>query len=585
MKILVLGNGFDLDHELPTSYMDFLNFCNYVMDMDNPNSQYFEKLKESQKKYVDILNQNEAVKKTFQSFLSLNRFLTYFNNKIDKQGNNWIDFEREIKNIVSKFKELEYEFKKANTSTYIVGINHQIHEVLEDLGLEYIDRNEWDEITLTTIHYELCRSLDNFSKALEYYIYVFVNTTSIDGISPDIISFEANNVLTFNYSDTYERIYGGIHWNESVDHVHGYASGKIDGDPSIILGITSESEKSQSSYVEFEKYFQRITKKTGSKYKNWLQSRLGKNEKIEVVFFGHSLDSSDSDIIKDLICKEESHVKIYYFDDSAYKQIVANLIEIIGKNELIKYVSGRSPKILFLKQSEHQTGISAGAEISRDIKKIYRFYEQTKSEIDKTLTKIKNKVEEKDLNYFISQRKTISLFEALVYCGVDFVDKKSFFEICQTLNYETSKNGNVIKYFDEEWESNNSWGDIINCETETSKLILAVNQSNQKRFEEAQSKRKYAYFLSLNSSEEMKAELIKIFSNETPSDAYWNELIELIRIMFGNEKFVSAIRLIDVKSLSLCVRTKATHFINVFDDYCYEYEMAKQAAENGYEIE
>ena len=97
MKILVLGNGFDLDHGLPTGYMDFLNFCNYVMDMDNPNSQYFEKLKESQKKYVDILNQNEAIKKTFQSFLSLNRFLTYFNNKIDKQGNNWIDFEREIR--------------------------------------------------------------------------------------------------------------------------------------------------------------------------------------------------------------------------------------------------------------------------------------------------------------------------------------------------------------------------------------------------------------------------------------------------------------------------------------------------------
>ena len=486
--------------------------------------------------------------------------------------------------MISKEK-LEYEFKKANTSTYIVGINHQIHEVLEDLGLECIDRNEWDEITLTTIHYELCRSLDNFSKALEYYIYVFVNTTSVDGISPDIISFEANNVLTFNYSNTYERIYGGVHWNESVDHVHGFASGKIEGDPNIILGITSENEKSQSSYVEFEKYFQRITKKTGSKYKNWLQSRLGKNEKIEVVFFGHSLDSSDSDIIKDLICKEESHVKIYYFDDSAYKQIVANLIEIIGKDEVIKYVSGRSPKILFLKQSEHQTGISAGAEISRDIKKIYRFYEQTKSEIDKTLAKIKNKVDKKEITYFISQRKTISLFEALLYCGVDFADKKSFFEICKLLDYETNKSGNVIKYYDDEWESVDSWGEPIECEAETSKLILAVNQSNQKRFEEVQAKKKYTYFLSLNSSEDMKTELIKIFSNETLTDEYWSELNELIRIMFGNEMFVSAIRLIDVKNLSLYAKTKAHHFINIFYDYCYEYEMSKQAAENGYEIE
>lgn len=585
MKILVLGNGFDLDHGLPTSYMDFLNFCNYVMNMDNPDSRYFEKLKELQKKYADILSQNEAIKKTFESFLSNNRFLVYFNNQIDKQGNNWIDFEREIKNIISKFKELEYEFEKSNSSTYHVDSSHQIHDVLYDLGLDYMDTNYWDEITLNTLHYDLCISLDNFSKALEYYIYIFVNTTSVDGVSPDIISFEANNVLTFNYSDTYERIYGGIHWNESVDHVHGFASGKIEGDPSIILGITSENEKSQSSYVEFEKYFQRITKKTGSKYKNWLQSKLAKNEKMEVVFFGHSLDASDSDIIKDLIFKEESRIKIYYYDDSAYKQIVANLIEIIGKEELIKYVSGRSPKIIFMKQSEHQTGVSAGAEISRDIKEIYRFYEQSKSEIEKTLSKIKDKVDKKDLNYFISQRKTISLFDALLYCGVEFADKKSFFEICKLLDYETNKSGNVVKYFDEEWGSNSSWGEIIDCEAETSKLILAVNKSNQKRFEEVQAKKKYTYFVSLSSSEDMKTELIKIFSNETPTDEYWNELNELIRIMFGNETFVSAIRLLDVKSLSLYARTKANHFINIFDNYCYEYEMAKQAAENGYEID
>ena len=32
MKILVLGNGFDLDHDLPTSYYDFMNFCNKVLN-------------------------------------------------------------------------------------------------------------------------------------------------------------------------------------------------------------------------------------------------------------------------------------------------------------------------------------------------------------------------------------------------------------------------------------------------------------------------------------------------------------------------------------------------------------------------
>ena len=30
MKILLIGNGFDLEHGLPTSYMDFLDFCQRV---------------------------------------------------------------------------------------------------------------------------------------------------------------------------------------------------------------------------------------------------------------------------------------------------------------------------------------------------------------------------------------------------------------------------------------------------------------------------------------------------------------------------------------------------------------------------
>lgn len=35
MKILVIGNGFDLEHCLPTTYMDFLNFISYVKKMKN----------------------------------------------------------------------------------------------------------------------------------------------------------------------------------------------------------------------------------------------------------------------------------------------------------------------------------------------------------------------------------------------------------------------------------------------------------------------------------------------------------------------------------------------------------------------
>ena len=30
MNILIIGNGFDIAHKLPTQYRQFLNMCNYV---------------------------------------------------------------------------------------------------------------------------------------------------------------------------------------------------------------------------------------------------------------------------------------------------------------------------------------------------------------------------------------------------------------------------------------------------------------------------------------------------------------------------------------------------------------------------
>ena len=51
MKILLLGNGFDLEHKLPTTYRDFLDFCKSVIaiytsaDCENAKYQYLIKSK------------------------------------------------------------------------------------------------------------------------------------------------------------------------------------------------------------------------------------------------------------------------------------------------------------------------------------------------------------------------------------------------------------------------------------------------------------------------------------------------------------------------------------------------------------
>lgn len=73
MNILIIGNGFDLAHKLPTSYIDFLRY-------------------EDKNKHVNG-----------------NKWLEYFiyrmniNNII---GNNWIDLEREIRDAVTSVIEI-----------------------------------------------------------------------------------------------------------------------------------------------------------------------------------------------------------------------------------------------------------------------------------------------------------------------------------------------------------------------------------------------------------------------------------------------------------------------------------------------
>ena len=153
----------------------------------------------------------------------------------------------------------------------------------------------------------------------------------------------------------------------------------------------------QNYYVEFEKYFQRITKRTGNDYKKWLQQRKGIKEKIEVMFFGHSLDATDSDIIRELVCNDNSFVKIYYYNDHAHQQIVANLIEIIGKDNLINLVSGLNPRIQFIKQRKHRMDNTAGIEITRDIRTLYTLHTLSNNTIDAILDKLKEKIKIKDI--------------------------------------------------------------------------------------------------------------------------------------------------------------------------------------------
>lgn len=151
----------------------------------------------------------------------------------------------------------------------------------------------------------------------------------------------------------------------------------------IIIGfddLHNDEENFELEFVDYRKYFQRIYKGTDSQYVDWLNeyqeqlkkqnissfsneskedilykliSQKAKSKPNQVFIFGHSLDSTDNEIFKDIFLRElnDTKVTIYYHDVDARKRIITNLIKILTKPILIQKTKGKNPDIKFIEQT------------------------------------------------------------------------------------------------------------------------------------------------------------------------------------------------------------------------------------------
>ena len=97
MNILVIGNGFDLAHKLPTRYNDFLGFVERFLNIINtPQILQQGELKNTEKtvyKYIDHLIFNEQqLCKELEQLVKDNIWIEYFLQNPMYQKENWIDF-------------------------------------------------------------------------------------------------------------------------------------------------------------------------------------------------------------------------------------------------------------------------------------------------------------------------------------------------------------------------------------------------------------------------------------------------------------------------------------------------------------
>lgn len=379
-KILLIGNGFDLAHGLPTSYKDFLDFCKMVRELYTYpiiDNEY------NQKKLIDwntdktikskLLECYENRKNCFEDKITTqckeldelydcikeNVWINYFLEREKSIGENWIDFESEISNVVQAIETLKgyierdedvLKIKDTKQKTIIYFLKIAKKSLQDVFNLKRID-GFIEDISI---------ELDKLIRSLEIYICEFVNEIDIIKENDDIKTITPDYVLSFNYSNTYERIYGQSK-EVTYDYIHGKADIENNVDTcNLVLGIDEYLEDDKNDkleFIAFKKFYQRIYKSTDSTYMKWVE-QIKKYPEVNhnLFIFGHSLDKTDRDILKLLICNDNVTTKIYYYrknknDKKELGKLIKNLVRIMGQDELISRTMGEHKTIEFIPQT------------------------------------------------------------------------------------------------------------------------------------------------------------------------------------------------------------------------------------------
>lgn len=380
MNILILGNGFDLAHGLPTTYKDFLDFTDAFEDFTKRNSSnyYPPKGKEMFLPYLTTLvNKNMSIYNELRALIQDNVWLKHFNAVYESRKRDgkdgWIDFESEISSAIQAL-----DGAMVTVGGYLrSGKDRGRMEPYQFEALKYLIGHEslkfnsifFNLVSLSEYREQFLKDLNRLTRCLEIYLSDYVNNLPVSKRLPDIDELKIDKVLSFNYTNTYERIYGKNKPNIEYEYIHGKAEISHDVDScNLVLGIDEyligEERNSNTEFIQFKKFFQRIYKKTGCKYTDWINGYLARlndtkrnkfNTAIEdfnIYIFGHSLDITDKDILSELIQTKYARTKIFHFNQNALGSQIANLVKVIGQDNLISMVHGKYARIVLQQQQD-----------------------------------------------------------------------------------------------------------------------------------------------------------------------------------------------------------------------------------------
>ena len=256
-----------------------------------------------------------------------NPFIKYFSKYKDLPG--WTGFENEIQQIVNYLCKI-YDNRRPPT----------IHGDIESFFLDI--RIAWRSHDTKTMWNILQQDLDELISYIDVDLSKYIPSQLPKALSTDsqyprfVYKRHYDYFLSFNYTNTYFDFAemmndgNGIVVPTEDQFIHGCCSA-MGASQNIVLGI-EDNDPSNLDTIYFKKYFQRIQKKTGREVFDWFDEKISSSEPIVTDIFGHSLDTTDKDILM-LIFEKSRYTNIYYYNQADYEQKIINLVRLYGSPE------------------------------------------------------------------------------------------------------------------------------------------------------------------------------------------------------------------------------------------------------------
>ncbi|GBR75912.1 hypothetical protein NO2_0540 [Candidatus Termititenax persephonae] len=363
MNILIIGNGFDIAHNLKTTYKDFLG--------------YWEKMRP--RAYLE----NWPGAPPHWKKEHINVWFNYFLEKQNTLGDTWIDFETEIYNVITKIRERglfpQHSFLSKMNINFLEAIhNNEAHYLtkLEQTMLGYYENCTSPERIEEYAEYKYCNNptmyifktykglinflydqLREFTKTFEVYLTKELGLAeNIDDLGQRLryrLPKDTKwDVISFNYTSTFSQLYPHA-VNNPIVYVHGQATNNKGC--ALVLGTKSFDRNSTDKNLPFDfnvfqKHNQRHKYGTIEAYQDLLK-RIKNSEDITLGVIGHSLDETDHNILKHIFtANENTQINIYYHDNKAQEKLIKNITEIIGEAEVMA-------KVRLIDQHEEKRGL------------------------------------------------------------------------------------------------------------------------------------------------------------------------------------------------------------------------------------